>query len=70
MPTMLSEDELALAKLTFEKKVKSSFINFLKQGNYESRLFNEYSSYGIWTVNKDASELTLEYNGTKEVIFI
>ena len=63
-------DELSLSKLAFQEKIQMSYINFLKQGNYESRLLSDLSSYGIWSVNKEATELTLEYNGSKEVLFI
>jgi len=66
----LEEDEHKSAKLAFQEKIKTSFINFLKQGNYESRLLNDWSSYGIWSVNKEATELVLEYNGSKEILYI
>ena len=66
----LTNDELQQAKLLFEQKIKTSFINFMKQGNFESQLLSEGSSYGIWSINKEVTELTLENNGIKELIFI
>jgi hypothetical protein len=70
LPKDLTEEEIRLAKNNFEKQVQHSYINFLKQGNYESRLLSDQNHYGIWSINKDATELTLEYNGSKEALII
>jgi hypothetical protein len=66
----LEEEESIQAKIVFEQKIKTSYINFMKQGNYESKLLSDQSSYGVWSVNKESTQLTLEYNGSKEVLFI
>ncbi len=66
----LSGDELASSRLAFENKIQTSYINFMQQGNYESSLLSDWVSYGMWSMNKEATELTLEYNGSKEVLFI
>jgi len=64
----LEGEELQQARLVFEQKILSSYINFMQQGNYESRLLSDWESYGIWSIDKE--KLTLEYNGRKEVLFV
>ena len=45
-------------------------MNLMKQGNYEGRVLTDWMTYGIWSVNKEMTELTLEYDGSVEVLFI
>lgn len=66
----LPTEELEKAQFLFNQKIQTSFINFMKQGNYESQLLNEGRNYGIWSINKDVTELTLENNGIKETLYI